>query len=583
MATWPATVDSFRLGTYDTTCSSSAVAWDQAAGTARLWERDASLWTSADEAQWLGWLDIVEHLRGHRGPFDELARDVREGGFRHLVVLGMGGSSLCPDVLRRTFGVRAGFPELIVVDSVVPAQVAAVAKALDPARTLFIVASKSGGTIEPNLLYQFFRARVAAAVGAERAGEHFVAITDPGTAMERVATEHQFRRILHGWKTIGGRFSALSPFGMGPAAAMGLDVGLLLDRAAAMVARCGAKVPACENPGVRLGVTLGELARRGRDKVTLVVSPSIAGLGGWIEQLLAESTGKHGQGLVPIDGEPLTSPSGYGTDRVFCQLRLASDDHAEADRALYELAAAGHPVISLSLDSVADVVAEFFRWEFATAVAGAVLGVNPFDQPDVEAAKIAARALMDSYRTSGALATVVPVASSEGLALFCEGAYGRILARQVGAGSVCDWLAAHVNNLVPDDYFAINAFLPSVPSVAAPLEELRRLVRDRRRVATTLGFGPRFLHSTGQLHKGGPRTGVFLEITSDDTEDLAVPGEPFTLGAVKQAQALGDFSVLGQRGRRAVRVHVGADLGVHLARLVTLVGDALSVEEHVTA
>jgi transaldolase/glucose-6-phosphate isomerase len=505
----------------------------------RLWARDATLWTGADEASWLGWLGIVQEQIGRVDQYRRLADDTRGEGFTQALLLGMGGSSLCPEVLKETFGRVGGFPELFVLDSTDPAQIRAFERKVDLAKTLFIVSSKSGSTLEPNIFKQYFFERVRQVAGAQRAGGRFIAITDRGSRLQQVAEADRFRGIFFGLPSIGGRYSALSDFGMVPAAVLGLDVPRFLERAREMANACAASVPVEENPGAVLGVVMGVLAMHGRDKVTLVASPAIYDLGAWLEQLLAESTGKEGKGLIPVDREPLGSPGVYGTDRLFVYLRLASAPDARQDEAVQALERAGHPVVRITVPGAYDLGAEFFRWEFATAVAGAVLGINAFDQPDVEASKVATRRLTDEYEKTGTLPPESPMRVSE----------GRLAAA----------LRAHLGTIKPGDYVAILAYVEMNSAHEAALQAIRRAVRDRYRVATCLGFGPRFLHSTGQAYKGGPNTGVFLQITCDDAADLPVPGRTYTFGVVKAAQARGDLEVLVERGRRVLRLHLGAD------------------------
>jgi hypothetical protein len=477
----------------------------------------------------------------------------------------MGGSSLCPDLLRATFGQTPGFPELLVLDSTDPAQVRAFESRVDPGRTLFIVSSKSGTTLEPNIFKEYFFERVKQAVGPDKAGARFVAITDPGSQLEGIARAEGFRHVLFGRASIGGRYSALSDFGLGPAAAMGLDVARLLAAAQAMARACAADGPAEENPGAALGVLMGTLARRGRDKVTLVASPGIHDLGAWLEQLLAESTGKAGMGVIPVDREPLGPPEVYGSDRLFVHLRLDSAPDAAQDRAVARLQAAGQPVVRIAVPEPYHVAAEFFRWEFATAVAGAVLGINPFDQPDVEASKVATRRLTAEVERTGRLPEETPILEADGLRLFADPRNASELL--AGGRTLAGILRTHLGRIRPGDYVALLAYVEMTAAHEAALTAIRTRVRDRARVATCLGFGPRFLHSTGQAYKGGPNSGVFLQITCDDARDLPVPGRRYTFGAVKAAQARGDLEVLAERGRRALRVHLGPDVPAGLAAL----------------
>lgn len=541
--------------------------WRSSGKVRRLWAADKSLWSGDDEDQWLGWLHIVESQQECGSQFAQLAADVRSAGFAHVVLLGMGGSSLAPEVWNKTFGRVTGFPTLHVLDSTVPEQVRSVERRVELSRTLFVVSSKSGGTIETNVLKQYFMDRVCAAVGPDAAGAHFLAITDPKTKLHASAKAERFRHICHGLATIGGRFSALSNFGLAPLALMGGDVASMLDRAEVMVQACASCVPPELNPGVALGAILGTLARQGRDKLTIVASPAIAGLGAWLEQLVAESTGKAhpttraGVGIVPVDGERLAPSAAYGPDRLFVYERLGADSDAGQDAAIDAIEQAGHPVVRINLASTLDLGQEMFRWEIATAVAGAILGINPFNQPDVEAAKVAARSLMAQFAETGSLPPQTPVASDADLALFADAANADALLTRVGGDRAIDGLLrAHLDRVRPGDYFAVNAYVEMNEANESPLQSLRHAVRDSKRVATTLGYGPRFLHSTGQLHKGGPNTGVFLQITADEAEPLPVPGERFSFGVLKQAQAQGDFRVLADRGRRVLWVHLRGDV-----------------------
>ncbi len=534
---------------------------------ARLWRRDATLWTGQDEGQWLGWLDAIEQQRAALPQLQALAADVRQARFTHALLLGMGGSSLCPEVLARTFGHQRGFPELHVLDSTVPEQVLAVEGRVDLARTLIIVASKSGSTLEPNVFKQYFFDRLAKIVGRSHAGRQFVAITDPKSKMQQVAEGDGFRHIFFGEPSIGGRYSALSPFGTVPAAVLGLDVAAWLDRAALMAEAC--KGSGADNPGLQLGVLLGVAAREGRDKLTVFASPGIEGVGGWLEQLIAESTGKDGKGIIPVDLEPIAEPSAYGSDRLFAYVRLTGAPDEEQDRAAEALAAAGHPVIRIDVREPLALGQEFFRWEIATAVAGAILGIHPFNQPDVEASKIETRKLTEAFEHTGILPGDTPIASSDGLTLFADAENAGALQDAVAAGGgVREWLRAHVARLQDGDYFALLAYVEMNARHAGLLRTLREIVRAQHRTATCLGFGPRFLHSTGQAYKGGPASGVFLQITSDAGRDMAVPDQRYTFGVVRDAQAAGDLAVLASRHRRALRVHLDADVAAGLQQVI---------------
>jgi transaldolase/glucose-6-phosphate isomerase len=550
--------------------------WRAAHTVRRLWDRDASVWTSADESRWLGWLTIVGEQLAQLDTLNALADEVKAEAFTHAVLLGMGGSSLCPEVLRLTFGKIAGFPDLQIVDSTDPAQIKAVEERVDLARTLFIVSSKSGSTLEPNIFKQYFYDRVTSAVGEAAAGRRFIAVTDPGSNMERVAKQDGFRHVCAGVPSIGGRYSALSAFGMVPAAIMGLDVARFLKATEKMVRACGPDVAPEDNPGVVLGSVLGVLAQRGRDKVTLISSPGIGDLGAWLEQLLAESTGKGGRGLIPVDGEPLGSPPAYADDRLFVYVRLQSAPDAKQDAAVDAIERSGQPVVRISVADVYDLGQEFFRWEIATAVAGSIIGINPFDQPDVEASKIATRRLTEEFERTGVLPAEKPVLSVDGITLFADERNAAALTATAGRDRTLRGLvSALLDQLADGDYFALLAYIEMNAANIESLTAIRSMVRDSRRVATCLGFGPRFLHSTGQAYKGGPNTGVFLQITCDDPVDLQVPGRNFTFSVVKAAQARGDLEVLNERGRRALRVHL-ADVRNGLAALTAAVEQALA-------
>jgi len=546
--------------------------WRAGGRVRRLWQRDASLWTGSDEAQWLGWLDIAEKQHEKQDQFVRLADEIRKEGFTDILLLGMGGSSLCPEVLARTYGPVAGFPRLHVLDSTDPEQINALETKLDLRKTLFIVSSKSGATLEPNIFKQYFFELVKETLGAERAGSRFIAITDPGSQLEKEAEADQFRHIFHGVPAIGGRYSALSNFGMVPAAAMGLDVAKFLDRTEEMVEACAASVPVEKNPGVMLGIILGTAARSGRDKLTFITSPAISDLGAWLEQLIAESTGKQGKGVIPVDGEELDVPQVYGNDRLFAYLRYEPAPDADQDKKVAALEKAGQPVIRIVLGDLYDLGQEFFRWEIATAVAGSILGINAFNQPDVEASKVATRKLTSEYEKTGSLPAEKPIFEQAGISLFADPRNSGAL----GQGNLGGRLRAHLDRLRPGDYFALLGYLEMSPEHEALLEEIRHAVRDAKQVATCVGFGPRFLHSTGQAYKGGPNSGVFLQITSGDAHDLAIPGQKYTFGVVKAAQARGDFEVLAERGRRALRVDLGKNVETGLSELVMLVGRALS-------
>lgn len=550
--------------------------WQSRGNMQRLWQRDATLWTGSDEANWLGWLDIVDEQIAQHDQLVKVAKEVQARGFQHVLLLGMGGSSLCPEVLRMTFGRFPHFPTSHVLDSTDPAQVKAFEHLIDIPKTLFIVSSKSGSTLEPNIFKQYFFERTKQAVGAVKVGSQFIAITDPGSKMQQVAEADRFLHIFFGRPSIGGRYSALSNFGMVPAAVMGVDTKKFLARAAEMTRACGPGVTVNDNPGAALGIILGTAANAGRDKVTIITSPGISDLGAWLEQLLAESTGKVGKGIIPVDRERLTTPEGYGSDRVFVYVRLESGADADQDAKVAAIEKAGHPVVRITMADTYDLGAEFFRWEIATAVAGAIIGINAFNQPDVEASKIATRDLTSAYEKTGSLPAEKPILEDEGIKLFTDEKNAADLAKGArGDRSLAGYLKAHLARIQGGDYFAVLGYIQMNAEHEPSLQALRHLVRDKKRVATCLGFGPRFLHSTGQAYKGGPNSGVFLQITCDDSVELPVPGQKYTFGIVKAAQARGDFQVLADRGRRALRVHLGSNLKAGLATLQTAVQRAL--------
>jgi|HubBroStandDraft_4_1064222.scaffolds.fasta_scaffold01091_9 transaldolase/glucose-6-phosphate isomerase len=551
--------------------------WKKNNKVKRLWARDASLWTNKDEANWLGWLGIVEEQIAHDADFKKIAGEIHKEGFTHLVLLGMGGSSLCVEVFGKTFGKIDGYPEVHILDSTDPAQIRTLESKIDIAKTIFIVASKSGTTLEPNIFEQYFYEKVKQAVGPAEAGKRFIATTDPGSQMQKVAETLSFRRVFYGVPNIGGRYSALSNFGMIPAAIQGLDVPKFLDRAEEMVHACASVVPADENPGVILGSILGTLQKSGRDKITIFASPGISDLGAWLEQLLAESTGKEGKGLIPVDRESIGAPEVYGKDRVFAYVRLEDGADPKQDAGISTLEKAGQPVVRMQVANNYELGQEFFRWEIATAVAGSIIGINAFNQPDVEASKIETRKLTDEYEKTGSLPQETPFYEEKGVKLYSDDKNAAALKQAAGKdATLTAYLRAHVDRLKAGDYFAVLAYIERNEPNRTQLQSIRESVRDKKRVATCLGFGPRFLHSTGQAYKGGPNTGVFLQITCDDAADLPVPGKKYTFGIVKAAQARGDFNVLTERGRRALRVHLTGDLAAGLKTLQQAIQQALS-------
>ncbi len=536
--------------------------WKKEDKIRRIWSQDASIWTNTDEAKWLGWLDAVDAELQKVAEYQAFAEDVKQ--FESIVLLGMGGSSLCPEVLSITFGVK----NFHILDSTVPAQIKTLESKIDLAKTLFIVASKSGSTLEPNCFKQYFYQRVSETVGADNAGKQFVAITDPNSKMQKVVERADFRKIFFGNPEIGGRFSALSPFGLAAGATMNLDVKEFLQRTQEMVAACKNETPA-DNPGAILGTILGVCHQNGRDKLTIFTSKEIYDVGAWLEQLIAESTGKDNVAIIPVDREPIQNAEVYGSDRVFVHLKL-KDSVDEIENDLAELAQGGHPVIRIELADKTNLGQEFFRWEFATAVAGAIMKINPFNQPDVEAAKIEAKKLTEEYEQTGELPREIPFYEADGIKLFTGDEYANELKNAVDEKTLANFLEAHLLNLEENNYFAVLAYVEMNSSTQEILQKIRVKILENEQVATCLGFGPRFLHSTGQAYKGGANNGVFLQITADDAEDLQVPDQKYTFGVVKAAQARGDFQVLLDRERRALRVHLGADVKSGLEKILSL-------------
>lgn len=542
--------------------------------TRRLWRKDAALWKKEEAHQKiiknsLGWLTVADEMIGVEDDLIAFAAEIRDSGsFDHVVLCGMGGSSLCPEVLRLTFGRQTGFPELLVLDSTDPDTIAALGKKIDPARTLFVIASKSGTTIEPLAFYKYWFAEVGKV--SDKPGDQFVAITDPGTLMEKMAADAKFRRVFLNPADIGGRYSALSYFGIVPAALAGLDIEKLLDRAERIMHSCASVVPAAENPAARLGAIIAECAKAGRDKLTIIAAPEVASLGLWIEQLIAESTGKEGKGVVPVAGEPLGAPGVYGDDRLFVSVAIGKLN-ADTEAKLKALEAAGHPVVYRTLTDPYDLGEEFFLWEFATAFAGQRLGINPFDQPNVQESKDATKELLDGFARDGKLSEQTSLVTDGALTIYA----GDQSRAQLPASSLKDALRAHLKSAGRGDYIALLNYIEETPEHEEVIQAIRTHLRDATGCATTTGYGPRFLHSTGQLHKGGADNGVFMQVTAPDATDFEVPGEPYTFGTLKNAQALGDFRSLDSRGRRAIRVDLGQDVGAGLKRLHELIVEAL--------
>ncbi len=531
----------------------------------RIWQQDTTVW-KRDEAHRkiienaLGWLPVVAAMQGKVDDLLAFVNSVK-AEFKDVVVLGMGGSSLCPEVLRRAFSKKEGYPALHVLDSTVPAAVRNLENQLDLAATLFIVASKSGGTTEPQMFHRYFYERVKSLRGA-RVGENFIAITDPDTQLKREAERDQFRKIFINPADIGGRYSALSYFGMVPAALSGIDVRTLLARANDAAQAC-TNAALDKNPGAQLGAILGALAKLGRDKLTLITPRPLDALGLWIEQLVAESTGKEGKGIVPIAGVNLLSSAEYSHDRLFVFMGVKGNENSALRARLADLKAAGHPVVERCLNDVLDLGAVFFTWEFATAIAGALLGINPFDQPNVQESKDYTKKLLEEYKAQGRFSLPTLVAEDEQARLYAD----RALPKQ----SVEEALSEVFRSVKDGDYVALLNYIEETPEHDQLLDALRTEIVRTKKVAVTTGYGPRFLHSTGQLHKGGADNGVFLQITSEDKQDLAIPGETFSFGILKEAQSLGDFLALASRKRRVIRIHLKSNIAEGLRHLLDLV------------
>lgn len=534
----------------------------------KLWDKEPTLWHQDPGHQKiirnaLGWLTVLDAQTAELARLKAVAEDVKQAGFKYILLLGMGGSSLCPEVSRMTFGVVPGYPELHVLDSTVPSQVRSFEQRVDLTKTICVVASKSGSTTEPLVFQKYFFERMREKVG-DKAGAHFIAITDPGSLLETLAKELKFRHILPGDPQIGGRYSALSNFGMAPAALMGVDVEKFLNRAEAMRQSCEASVPPKHNPGIILGTTLGLLAKAGRDKVTFVASPAFWDVGAWMEQLIAESTGKENKGIVPVDDEPLGDPKVYGSDRVFVYLRHESGVDSTQESQVAALEKAGHPVIRVHMADPINLGQQYFLWEIATAIAGSLLGINAFDQPNVQESKDYTKKYLEAYTKTGSLPDSTPLLSDGEVKVYADEQNTSALK---GLTSLEAVLTAHFGRVGQGDYVAINAYVERTDTVHAIFQRIRTAIGHTKHVATTLGYGPRFLHSTGQLHKGGPNSGVFLQITCDDPADLPIPGESYSFGVLKAAQALGDMQSLTSRNRRVIRVHLSGDVEKGLARL----------------
>ncbi len=535
-----------------------------------VWARQGSLWSDepaaiAEIEDRLGWLDLPDTMRVDVPRLKALALELAERQMERAVLLGMGGSSLAPEVLSEVFGVAPGGLELVVLDATDPAQILRVEQSGDLTRTVFIASSKSGTTAETRTLLEYFGSQLQSLVG-ERWTEHIIVITDPGSPLLALAEEEGFVARYTAAPDVGGRYSALTLFGLVPAALLGVDCDRLLRSARNMARQCRAALPEAENPAFRLGAALGALARSGRDKLTFITSPRLASFGWWIEQLIAESTGKNGTGIIPIEGEPLQSASAYSDDRIFVYVRLRDDDNEETDALAVALAEHGQPLIVTQLDDAYDLGAEFFRWEMATAVAGLVLGINPFDQPNVEEAKDGARQALSRYEETGALDELEPILTEGEIAVYGE---------PTDATNATEYVAAFLGQAEPGDYVAVMAYIDRNAAHAALLQRMRALLTAHLNVASTTGFGPRFLHSTGQLHKGGKNNGLFIQITQVDGTDVEIPGRGYSFGVLKSAQAAGDMASLKQNERRVIRLRVASDVAAGLEAIVALFERAL--------
>ena len=549
----------YNLGPAQQLVESALHSLEEAEAVKRIWARDGSLWTESPHVaaaikDRLGWLDLPRSMPLDTLRLMALAAEIQAAGFERIILLGMGGSSLAPEVTYQTLGAAPDYPQLVVLDSTDPSQIRAATQGASLSHTLFLVASKSGTTAETMSLFAHFRAALAEEVGNERWPRNFVAITDPGTPLEELARREGFRAVYANPADVGGRYSALSLFGLVPGALVGVDLDKLLGRAKDMAWACRATSSGKDNPGLLLGAIMGALASQPsppRDKLTFISSTELAPFGAWVEQLIAESTGKQGRGILPVIGEPLDQVAHYGSDRLFAYLRLNDADNENTDSFAARLAALGHPLVVLRLGDLYDLGAEFFRWEFATAVAGQILGVNPFDQPDVDSAKSQARQALAHYEETQSLPQEPAVLEEGELSVFGP---------SYDVSNVTDFMRTFLGQAEPGNYVALMAYVERNRPYAQILQKMRDMLQQRLILATTAGFGPRFLHSTGQLHKGGPNTGLFLQITQDESDDLPIPGHSYSFGILKLAQALGDLEALRAAGRRVVRIHIGSNV-----------------------
>lgn len=544
--------------------------WDKENKVKRLWQKDPSLWTGKDENKWMGWFDI-NFAKSEVARIEELANEVRAREFKHIVLLGMGGSSLCPAMMAETCGTIYGHPTLHILDSTSPDQIRSLENAIDIKKTFFIVSSKSGTTLEPNIYKEYFFTKLQKVLGTQDVGDRFIAVTDPGTALEKLAQKDKFKAVFHGIPSVGGRYSALTNFGLVPSGLMGVNIAEFLQNAAEMQKACGVDVPAAQNPGVVLGTIMGVCAKAGKDKITLIASPGIHALGAWLEQLLAESTGKEGKGLIPVDQEPFGDISNYSNDRVFAYIRLENGSDESQDKMVDEIEKAGHVVVRMSIADKLHLSQELYRWEVATAVAGSIIGIDAFNQPDVEASKVITAKMSKEYEETGKFEAQKPFFESDGIALASDDKNEKKLMNAVKDKSLEAFIKAHLDHVKENDYVNFSAFVEMNQEHTDLLQQIRKIIRDKKKVATCLGFGPRFLHSTGQAYKGGPNSGVFFQFTSEAQQDLDVPNHKYSFGFVIKAQAEGDFKVLSQRNRRVLRLYLGKDVTSGLKKLLKII------------
>ncbi|MHB1000567.1 MAG: hypothetical protein ACYC27_15110 [Armatimonadota bacterium] len=574
-----------HIGDYQSRVDYALGALAEQAFTRRLAEKDATLWKQGPEGikvinNRLGWINIAEVMQERTAEINSFVNGITADGFTHAVLMGMGGSSLSPEVSRLTFGIKPGHPNLTVLDTTDAYTLIETDEKIDPAKTLFIVATKSGTTVETLSAYEHYYEMVKKIKG-DKVGKNFIAITDPGTPLETETKEKNFRQLFTNFGNIGGRYSALSYFGLIPAAVIGVDIDLLLKRAIVMSEMSAPGTDPADSPGVALGTIMAELAMEGRNKLTLLMSPEIGSFGYWVEQLVAESTGKNGTGIIPVEDELPAAPEHYGDDRLFVYMRLSGGQNDELDAIVKSLEHTGQPVVQITLDDVYDLGQEYLRWEIATATACALLGVNAFDELNVKESKDNTNRLLEEFRQNGKLPEEAPVVDENGIKLFCDDITRSALDTIRTAGpysddSMLSYIAAHLDQFQPGNYFALMAFIRMSPKIDGIFQCMRGHIRDAFDAATTLGYGPRFLHSTGQLHKGGPNTGIFIQFTADDVQDVPIPGQQFGFSVLKQAQAMGDAIALQSKGCRLIRIHLGADIEGNLNKVLDLIHQAVT-------